>query len=459
MRLSREIKMKKQIIGRAVSIMLAFALIFNLNIAGAFSLENSVTQDVEQVKAVNKTEYQMEMKKVMDETANYVYNTVSKPAYGSIGGEWAIYGLSRAEYPMTEEYLDGYKQTIIDALEEGYRGQKGILHDKKYTDYSRVILAFSHLGWDVRNVGGYDLLVKLADFKKVIWQGINGPMWALIALDAGNHKIPEKEKDAEVQTTRQLLIDEVLKYQMSDGGWRYGVTLEDLDKNESESDMTAMAIRALAPYRNQKKVKKAVDRALDNLSKTQEDDGTYMFWDSKTSESCSQVICALSILGIDAKKDKRFIKNGNTVFDGLMSFYDEKTHGFKHVNKAEGGYQPVVNQMATEQALYALGEYWQADFSKTQSKIPTLKSFKVIVKRGKAVLGWNELKGVSGYEIMYSTDKDFNNSKKIQVKGKTYVEIKVQKRKEYYFKIRTFKIKGKKKTYGKFSTTKNVSTK
>lgn len=456
--------MKKQILAKMGSLVLAITLILNMNLVGAFALEdtierNSQPKEMTQAKG-NKTSYQLELKKVMDKTADYVYKTVAEPGIGSIGGEWAIYGLKRADYPMSAAYLDAYKKTVIDKLNEGFRGKKGILHDRKYTDYSRVILTFSHLGWDVRDVGGYDLLIKLADFNGVKWQGINGPMWALIALDAGSHKIPKKESDAKIQTTRQLLVDEILKYQMADGGWRYGVELDELDKFESESDMTAMSIRALAPYGNQKKVKKAINRALKNLSKIQEDDGTYSFWDSKTSESCSQVICALSILGIDAKTDKRFIKKGKTVIDGLMSFYDKETGGFRHVNEASGGFQPVVNQMATEQGLYALGEYWQADFTKSSQsksvetktdKLPKIKGLSLIIKNKKAELRWKKIEGVSGYQVVYSPNKNFKKAKKSIVSEEKISLNKLNKKTTYYFKVRAFRTTDNGKNYGAFS--------
>ena len=53
------------------------------------------------------------------------------------------------------------------------------------------------------------------------------------------------------------------------------------------------------------------------------------------------------------------MKNGKSIVDALLTFHDEKTGGFRHVNKASGGFQPVVDQMATEQAYYALAFFYQ----------------------------------------------------------------------------------------------------
>ena len=67
---------------------------------------------------------------------------------------------------------------------------EGNLHDKKYTEYSRVIVALTAIGKNPADVAGYNLLTPLGDYEKTIWQGMNGPIWALIALDSGNYDMP-----------------------------------------------------------------------------------------------------------------------------------------------------------------------------------------------------------------------------------------------------------------------------
>ena len=114
---------------------------------------------------------------------DYLYNENDAPRFGSIGGEWIIYGLGHAGHAMSDSYLAAYRKSVEKALEEGYRGAKGIFHDKKFTEYSRVIVAMSAVGMDATDVDGYDLTAPLADFVNVKWQGMNGPIWALIALE------------------------------------------------------------------------------------------------------------------------------------------------------------------------------------------------------------------------------------------------------------------------------------
>lgn len=109
------------------------------------------------------------------------------------------------------------------------------------------------------------------------------------------------------------VIDELLSLQLADGGWALNGAYGDVD-------VTAMTLQALAVHYDDAAVKTAINRALDFLSDRQLENGTYSSYGQANPESISQVIIALSSLGIDAATDGRFIKNGNTVFDGLNLF-------------------------------------------------------------------------------------------------------------------------------------------
>ena len=192
----------------------------------------------------------------MQGSAAYMVSAVKAPEVSSIGGEWAVLGLARSGYSVPKDYFDTYYANV----EKYVKSCKGVLHDRKYTEYSRVILALTAIGRDPSNVAGYNLLTPLGDFEKTIWQGLNGPIWALIALDSGNYTIP-KNTTAKTQSTRQLFVDEILNRQQKDGGW----TLD--DTGDSDPDMTAMVLQALAKYQDQSAVKAATDKALTFLSK------------------------------------------------------------------------------------------------------------------------------------------------------------------------------------------------
>ena len=269
-------------------------------------------------------------------TAAYLYAATPSPQVGSVGGEWAVLGLARSGYSVPEQYYQDY----YDRVAAYVTGCKGVLHEKKYTEYSRVVVGLSAIGADARNVGGYDLTKPLGDYDKTVWQGLNGPIWALIALDSRNYPEP-------TAGIRQKYVDCILSYQLSDGGWNLLAVGGAADKDlTSDPDVTGMALQALAKYQSQSAVAKAVDKALERMSKLQLPDGGFRTVGEKTAESIVQMIVALAELGI-AQDDPRFVKNGNSMLDALLA-YRESNGGFRHTE--DGG----SNQMTTEQGLYAL---------------------------------------------------------------------------------------------------------
>ena len=390
-------------------------------------------------------------KTIMEKIGSSLYAKVKTPAFGSIGGEWLMYGFAEAGFKLPATYVKSYQQTVEQALEDGYRGQKGILHDRKYTEYSRVIIAYSALGLDPTNIRGYNMVEKLADFEKVIWQGINGPIWALRALDSGNYQIP-KVSGIENVTTRQKLVDCILDNQLSDGGW-------DLGGKTADPDLTAMALESLAPYYLQTKVKKAMDRAIRCLSEMQQADGGYASYGTASLESCAQVVSALSNVGINANTDSRFKKNGKSVLDAMLTYYDEKEGGFRHVNTAGGGYEPVVNQMATEQGYYALAQYFESVPGQTAGvKVSCTKTKNLKVT-------WTGQNMAEGYQIVTASNSSFTKSvKKTTVsagtaKTQTKTISGLTKGKTYYVKVRAYKTVNGRKVYGLYSSVKKVTVK
>ena len=275
---------------------------------------------------------------ILVETAAYLSASVPDPGVSSIGGEWAVIGLAR-NGGLPADYAASYYSNLVRTL----RDTGGVLHRVKYTEYSRVVIALSSLGFDPTDVAGYDVLLPLGDFDQVCWQGANGPIWALIALDSRGYDAPTAP-DGKRQTTRDALVDAVLDSEIAGGGWALSGSVPDVD-------MTAMALTSLAPYRaSRADVAAAVERGLSVLSSLQGEDGGYGDAGSASSESCAQVVVALSALGIDPASDARFAKAGGSVLDALCAFA-VPGGGFKHVADGE------VNGMATEQGFYALVAY------------------------------------------------------------------------------------------------------
>ena len=292
----------------------------------------------EQLKASETPSDPADWKTPYRKTQTYLKSAVPSPIVDSVKGEWAIIGLARSDASMSTNYYSSYYDRVVAYVDRNINAY-GQLHTVKSTENARVALAVTAIGKDPRNVGDHNLLTALNDVTYVNQQGVNGPIWALLALDSKNYDAPGREE----------LITSILGQQFKDGGW--AVTPEgSTPATTADVDMTAMAIQALAPYYNTRKdVKDAVDKALICLSGKQLEDGRFQSWGTTNSESAAQVVVALSALGIDADKDSRFVKSGNSALDGLLYFAVE-TGGFGHDDK-------VVNQMATEQAYYALAAY------------------------------------------------------------------------------------------------------
>ena len=272
-------------------------------------------------------------------TGDYIEG-LGTPQVGSIGGEWMVIGLARSGRDVADGYYDNVVAYVLENIDENER-----LHTAKSTDNSRLILALTAIGKDVTDVSGHNLLNGLNDMDYIQYQGINGPIWALIALDSGNYPAPEGD------VTREKLIDVILEAQLADGGWA-------ISGDEADSDMTGMALQALAPYYNSNDaVKQAVEDGIAVLSLLQNEDGSFGTYDGSggkvaTSESIAQVIVALTTLGINPDKDERFIKNGSSALDALMDYY-VMGGGFKHLLTGSR------DGMATEQGYYALVSYYR----------------------------------------------------------------------------------------------------
>lgn len=276
----------------------------------------------------------------------YIQGAVSAPVVSYLFGEWAVLGQARAKVPLSEAYIAAYYEKVVAYVQKNM-GADGVLVDPEsrnptVTDNERIILALTAIGKDPVNVGGENLLKALQnkDIMKVTDTSntdINGLVMGLLALNSRNYT-----------SDTSWLVQAVLAQQNEDGSWRASADT----KPVGDVDMTAMALQALAPYYKDggnETVNTAVEKALNWLS------GKYRSgYDS--SESCAQVVIALSALNLDANTDARFTKTveGKTlsVLGNLLQYRVAENGGFKHqfADKA-------VNEMATEQALCAMAAY------------------------------------------------------------------------------------------------------
>ncbi len=280
------------------------------------------------------------VKTSLDKTADHLLGKMPNPTFGS---EWGILGLARSGYDVPENYYENYYASAYETAKEEVNKESN-RWDNKVTETQRLALALTAIGKDPRDVNGVNLLDyswnKPGSFPGMEEdtlgdrQGSNELMFALLSIEANDSFTKPDSATMTVDEMINRLIDD---YQNKENGG-FG-----LSSNKSTStDMTAMAIQALAKHYDKPNIKIAVDKALINLSKGQGSDGSY-----GTSEATSQVIVALTEMKIDPNKDERFSKGGFSLLDGLLT-YEKENGGFAH---SFGGNE---NAMATEQALYAL---------------------------------------------------------------------------------------------------------
>ena len=267
------------------------------------------------------------LEKEIDTASAYLLQTVPQPEVGSVGGEWCVLGLARTSRG-TESYFDAYRA----AARRTVRETGGVLHRVKYTEYARMVLALTALGEDPADFAGFNVLAPLSDTKKVLFQGTSGAVWALLALDSNAYA---------ADAARTVYLAEIGKAVGSDGGWAL------VPGGASDADLTAMALTALAPYAAEKDVQTLLDNGLAFLASIQNADGSFSTSGHATAESTAQVLVTLCTLGI-SETDSRFVKNGTTVLEALLSF-QHPDGGFRHEPD-----DASANAMATEQAFYAL---------------------------------------------------------------------------------------------------------
>ncbi|KTE89384.1 cell wall-binding protein [Desulfitobacterium hafniense] len=350
---------------RFIAIILMFSLIFLGGLPGAaFAQEQGTTRaQIDQVitDLVQWEEAYLEKAFAEQSPENIVEPTVYN---------WPTLGLARLGY------YDGLEKYLTET--ENYAAQNWQSISRKVTDLERIALAIGAAQGDPRNFAGKDLIAEIYNFPNIQAQGLNGPIFALLALDSGNYVVA-----AEAKWSREDLLKIILSKQLPDGGFNLRST------GSSDPDITAMALQALAPYyrEGRAEVRTVVDEALATLSKLQDQDGHYISWGAVNSESTAQVIIALCSLGIDPDTDPRFIKNGRTLPVNLLQFRAEDG-GFKHV------LDQGTDAMASEQALIALASYVRFKDGKT-----SLYDYSDIV--GNQSEPGNRLAGADRYETAW----------------------------------------------------------
>ena len=163
---------------------------------------------------------------------------------GDSVSDWVAIAVSRTG---TEGDTSAYRKALERYVTRMYREQGG-LDRLRATEWQRTALTALALGADPtafgrdKNGRSVNLLAdgvyQFTAAKSLGTQGLNGWIFGLIALDSARFAVPE-----DAVYTRAAILQALVAAQEPEGG--FGLTV-----GNSDVDLTAMTLQALAPYQN-----------------------------------------------------------------------------------------------------------------------------------------------------------------------------------------------------------------
>lgn len=241
--------------------------------------------------------------------------------------EKANEGLSQKE----KEQLSEMMRKLITTSSEYYMGNKAAIFSKE------TVRALTVLGMNPADVDGLDYLAPLTSLDGKEFRELSDSLMDIDAVDSSVWRARGVDVD--------VLVDEyaatMIEYQMPNGKFddHYKYVLESGDDwqtskftSRDEVKLNANIVEALAAHQDKEYIAKAVESAIEYLSSVQFADGSFPGRDGQPDgEATLAVLDMMNAAGISLDDD-RFVKNGNTVADGLRTFYIE---GVGFVSKTE----------------------------------------------------------------------------------------------------------------------------
>ena len=230
----------------------------------------------------------------------------------------AVYALWTSGAAVPSGFYDEYLQALADWLDLAVKRGK--------TAYiPGAIRTVAAMRLDVTDFAGHDLMDALR--KPELVEADEDRLDMLMDLDAAG----DAGKTDEFNALREQLLTEALARQQSSGEFRYTskwpaeLKQKGVDGEPDRFDyilLTAKSVQALAPYQDRKDVSAAIDKALDYLSEQQLPSGGFVKYGDEDVEEDAAVLEMLAALDISLT-DERFTKDGHTVLDGMMDWYQE----------------------------------------------------------------------------------------------------------------------------------------
>ena len=273
-----------------------------------------------------------------DDTAAYLARSADKDGVESLasslgcGEEWTVFALARmgADFSGYERSFDSSREKLINPVER-----------------ERCALALAICGADKAKIAG------------LVQEAIGGQ--GIMSLVFGLHVISNGVEYA--GKTCEEIIDSIISMQLPDGGFA-------LFGSVSDVDVSAMTLQSLAPFLQYENARVASEKVITFLSAAQKADGSYVSFGTESSESVSQVIIALSSVGIDCEKDERFIKNGVTLF-GALARYEVGDGSYRHLRDGDANHIATVQALCAMESYKILGEpFWVFENKNPGSEVP-----------------------------------------------------------------------------------------
>ena len=307
---------------KAIAFVLTLAILFSIVPAAAWADDSQPVQNTVQL---------MHTKADMT-TAQALMMKIAQSNVDSTN-EWMIMDMAayHALNPDSPKTTDAAKQAYIN------KAIASITDTAGETTLSKAVIILSAIGINPAELYPANSEKKLSAVAKLKECKHDAGAWVapytMAAYRQNRSAISDKE---------QALVQAVLDTQYPDGRWE-----EWGDSIQTTSNMiTGLAFY----YDSDESVKAAVDKAITYLSTQQKDDGSFdAYGYGADSNTAAMVVIALAAAGINPDTDDRFIKNGISVYDNLLSYAYSDNSGF--------GYQDNQSDpwgSSTEQGFRAL---------------------------------------------------------------------------------------------------------
>lgn len=102
---------------------------------------------------------------------------------------------------------------------------------------------------------------------------------------------------------------------------------------------------------------------------------------------------------------------------------------------------------------------YYSDIIKGETKLST-PTVKLSTPKSKSIkVSWNKIPGAKGYEVYRATSKSGPYSKRTTTSNLSYTNTKLTKNKNYYYKVKAYKVVNGKKVYSSYSSIKSITSK